>query len=440
MQCIFPFEYKGQAYNDCSQAEGDESIGVQVVGGPNGWCPTHGEVDPTLNMIKVDGSTEWGQCKESGFVPSECIVTPWTVHSECTELCGGGTQQRQRRIVSSNDGQCPELQETKPCNMHSCAQANTMVGGPTANRTGGLEPEDLTYLGFGYTLDEVPDYQFKPHSVSAVLRSGMEDAISEVAYFAGETDFLRRVDVAIGKDVNGTTGCKTYEDITDEDAADDMSPVHACRFVETHPEEFITAQTGSVDSTVAERHVMALAAPAVGKVYAVYKNNMFGLLDMALSIPCEEWMAKGLSGLVEDNKQVSPKWEVEVGNKGGSTDLHKSNELEVVLSASGTPPNTWVFRGFRKEEYATFLGPVHGIMADKTPAVIEKNVMCMAETGRKGTFTAGENCCEVKQASTLYPPKECMKPASTSCTQQYTQAVQDFKSAQAVLTTYMRGY
>jgi len=53
----------------------------------------------------------------------DCVVGEWSDWSQCTKVCGGGTQKRTRSIVTQpcNGGDdCPPLEETRPCNTQSC--------------------------------------------------------------------------------------------------------------------------------------------------------------------------------------------------------------------------------------------------------------------------------------------------------------------------------
>jgi hypothetical protein len=60
--------------------------------------------------------------------PQDCLVTPWTEWSTCSQSCGvGGTHLRTRQaaVTAAHGGKtCPDLQETEACNTHVCPDAD----------------------------------------------------------------------------------------------------------------------------------------------------------------------------------------------------------------------------------------------------------------------------------------------------------------------------
>lgn len=57
--------------------------------------------------------------------PIDCQTGDWSSWSECSKLCGGGTQMRLRKVLTSpkNNGKpCSELEETQNCNVQPCDQ------------------------------------------------------------------------------------------------------------------------------------------------------------------------------------------------------------------------------------------------------------------------------------------------------------------------------
>jgi len=61
-------------------------------------------------------------CNEQAC-PIDCEVSEWSNWSECSEICGGGTQVRTLTVVTepANGGaECPVLEETRACNEQPC--------------------------------------------------------------------------------------------------------------------------------------------------------------------------------------------------------------------------------------------------------------------------------------------------------------------------------
>jgi len=61
-------------------------------------------------------------CNE-GPCPVHCNFTEWSAPSDCTEVCGGGTETITRSITQQSSHQgtvCPELSQTSVCNTHNC--------------------------------------------------------------------------------------------------------------------------------------------------------------------------------------------------------------------------------------------------------------------------------------------------------------------------------
>jgi thrombospondin type 1 repeat protein len=72
-------------------------------------CPDLGETQPCNTQA----------CPK----PIDCVVSDWTDWSKCSKDCGGGTQQRTRKVSTpaQNGGAgCPDLSETRPCNELPC--------------------------------------------------------------------------------------------------------------------------------------------------------------------------------------------------------------------------------------------------------------------------------------------------------------------------------
>ena len=60
---------------------------------------------------------------QSSVSQTDCKVSDWSIWSNCSKTCGGGTRNRTRTITqqSTNGGQsCPTLTETQPCSTQAC--------------------------------------------------------------------------------------------------------------------------------------------------------------------------------------------------------------------------------------------------------------------------------------------------------------------------------
>eukprot|EP00811_Abedinium_folium_P016136 NODE_2507_length_2200_cov_16.472745.p1 GENE.NODE_2507_length_2200_cov_16.472745~~NODE_2507_length_2200_cov_16.472745.p1 ORF type:complete len:414 (-),score=48.13 NODE_2507_length_2200_cov_16.472745:232-1473(-) len=72
-----------------------------------------------LNKIRDELFTMSGLKPE--FV-QDCVVSAWVVTGACTATCGGGTETREREVVTQSEGgaACPLLQEVALCNLDPC--------------------------------------------------------------------------------------------------------------------------------------------------------------------------------------------------------------------------------------------------------------------------------------------------------------------------------
>merc|ERR1711964_17626 len=68
--------------------------------------------------------TEKRRCNTKGcLIPVNCKVSPWREFTSCSKPCGRGTQVRARRVlIEPEDGgrTCPKLRETRACNTQGC--------------------------------------------------------------------------------------------------------------------------------------------------------------------------------------------------------------------------------------------------------------------------------------------------------------------------------
>jgi hypothetical protein len=77
---------------------------------------------PKGNGISCPALTDTKVCNTDAC-PVDCVVSEWSNWSACSVNCGGGTQQRTRSILTQarNNGiSCPELIQTKACNTEVC--------------------------------------------------------------------------------------------------------------------------------------------------------------------------------------------------------------------------------------------------------------------------------------------------------------------------------
>jgi len=101
------------AWSTCSKTcGGGVSTRVRVVTKP---ATNGGKACPNLSEQK---DCNKDKCKE------DCEVSDWCEWSPCTKSCGGGTQERTRRVIRACNGgkDCPNLKETRTCNTQSCKQ------------------------------------------------------------------------------------------------------------------------------------------------------------------------------------------------------------------------------------------------------------------------------------------------------------------------------
>lgn len=82
-----------------------------------------------------DGEKEdYEECNLKGC-PVNCTVAEWTKWSNCTESCGGGTQNRSRSIETkaANGGKCDyNLMESQDCNREKCPDTTMTPSTPTS--------------------------------------------------------------------------------------------------------------------------------------------------------------------------------------------------------------------------------------------------------------------------------------------------------------------
>jgi len=63
--------------------------------------------------------------------PSDCVVGPWTPKTPCSNPCGGGLQEFERKILThpgGNGKKCPDLSSRKLCNEMPCSLVGSSTG------------------------------------------------------------------------------------------------------------------------------------------------------------------------------------------------------------------------------------------------------------------------------------------------------------------------
>jgi len=68
------------------------------------------------------------ECQSQQCPPDDCVMSAWSVFSECDKECGGGISERKRTILeepSSNGLQCGSILEQRECSTQPCASNST---------------------------------------------------------------------------------------------------------------------------------------------------------------------------------------------------------------------------------------------------------------------------------------------------------------------------
>ena len=175
------FEWQVEEWGSCEQ----NNVLEDVIEPPSSRDVTCGEdsLGVQFRTVKcVEKSTTYVQRPHEDFVDSEvcrelhqepvtsqecitpcaqdCIVTQFTVWSECTSTCGNGTQTRTREVVippSRGGEKCPRLSETRICDqLPSCNGVQEYIYsikiGPWSECTTFQEDPDVTLGAQGYPL------------------------------------------------------------------------------------------------------------------------------------------------------------------------------------------------------------------------------------------------------------------------------------------------
>jgi hypothetical protein len=357
--CLFPFTFNEIGYNDCSTVA-DSTKGIEGFSPENGWCLTKEPV--------ADLALEWGPCAPANYEPDYCIVSEWSTYGDCTESCGGGQSTRVRSVQHEGDGGtgCPNLNETKTCNIHACGFTKTIAGGVDHNGNS---------VGFGVTdLFGTPDMGYHPSSIAAAHIDG-----GEVVFVAGNpsnSELLRRIDV------NHTTNSACTN--ADDDSLDVGRDMDECRQAD--------GGDGTIEakmSTFAQTPTYAGATGlAIHTEYSLYATTIawhdVSKIDLSLKLECGEWMNTDLAN-----------WPLQFSN--GT--IYSSNIYATNLDAGFGRTSVWNFQAHRKVKTFTYEGLGHGEMY--------KHTLCTQQQSgsEPGAPAAGpESCCVFKGAPELKEP------------------------------------
>ena len=116
--CVFPFNYEGIEYNDCTNK--DDYLGDY-------WCAVKTNPDGTYISSNFPSAETWLYCDTNCAPVVDYQWSDWNSWSTCSVTCGSGSQTRTRTELQSaaNGGQACQgsNQETQSCNQgDSCPQ------------------------------------------------------------------------------------------------------------------------------------------------------------------------------------------------------------------------------------------------------------------------------------------------------------------------------
>uniref|UniRef100_A0A452UQQ2 Spondin-1 n=1 Tax=Ursus maritimus TaxID=29073 RepID=A0A452UQQ2_URSMA len=80
--------------------------------------------NPSIQKLRWREARESRRSEQLREESDGCRMRPWTAWSECTNLCGGGIQERymtvKKRFKSSQFSSCKDKKEIRACNVHPC--------------------------------------------------------------------------------------------------------------------------------------------------------------------------------------------------------------------------------------------------------------------------------------------------------------------------------
>ena len=108
--CVFPFNYEGIEYNDCTNK--DDIYGDY-------WCAVKTNPDGTYISSNFPSAETWLYCDTNCAPVVDCQWSDWDSWSTCSVTCGSGSQTRTRTELQSvaNGGQTCQgsNQESQSC-------------------------------------------------------------------------------------------------------------------------------------------------------------------------------------------------------------------------------------------------------------------------------------------------------------------------------------
>jgi hypothetical protein len=160
-------------------------------------------------------------CNNGSCDASQCQVSNWSAFSACSQACGGGMRTRTRSVVV-NGPNCPSLIETEVCNTQPCAvdcemsawgdysDCSQVCGGGTQTRTRSItQAPQFGGAACGSTM-EVRECNTQPCAVNCEMSAWSEYSACSVACGGGTQTRNRSI---IQEPQNGGAACgSTIED------------------------------------------------------------------------------------------------------------------------------------------------------------------------------------------------------------------------------------
>jgi hypothetical protein len=405
--CVIPFVLDGRAYNNCTQEP--------TVGGTetfqDGWCPTRksGSDNADESMIVVGPKTPWGVCEPAGYVPPKCVMSPWSGWNRCSVLCGGGSRTRHRQTVTQQgDAQCGALDEVGSCNAHQCGSVKTIVGGTSAvsGKMGvGFRNTPLNPKWMQRHPGKQPDLNFNPFRID-VLQQADTDVLYILAKPQGRADhvtIIRRIDVTSSTSVvDGGTGvpegCFDMSNHTDSDPV--PASIAECRVIQSQDGSQVTAEV--IGSGVESEGAISLATTNNNQIYTSLTSNTIASIDLALHLPCQQWMSADLEG-----------WQI--GTQDST--LHKTTASMMLSTSHHGEPQMWNFEAFRRVGTLVSVGldKRYDTDAHGRERQFQKSTLCSTQKKSGLEVQDSKQCCVTKEAMAVPEPRQCPSPITPEC-------------------------